>query len=235
MLSQVQKPVIEQWQPGVHCCDPDWEAAYQRFESPDEEIRKFERRLVTLGARQWPRDSAIAELFCGRGNGLKALAGLGFEQLSGVDLSETLLRAYDGPARLYVGDCRNLRFADRSLDIVVIQGGLHHLPELPSDLEKTLLEINRVLRPEGRFVMVEPWHTPFLGVVHAFCNIPLARRAWDRLDALATMIDHERATYERWLSQGQSILNMVETHFDTDLKTIAWGKVSFVGRPRRCV
>jgi ubiquinone/menaquinone biosynthesis C-methylase UbiE len=57
----------------------------------------------------------------------------------------------------------------------VVQGGLHHLPELPRDLDKTLLEIKRVLRPQGRFVIVEPWHTPFLRIVHAFCNFSLAR------------------------------------------------------------
>jgi ubiquinone/menaquinone biosynthesis C-methylase UbiE len=233
MNSQNQQPAIEWWHPGELCCDPEWEAAYQRFESPEEEIQKFERRLISLGARYWPRESEIAELFCGRGNGLKALASLGFKRLSGVDLSESLLRAYDGPARLYVGDCRELRFPDSSLDIVVVQGGLHHLPDLPRDLEKTLLEIKRVLRPMGRFVMVEPWHTPFLRVVHACCNLSMARQAWGKLDALATMIDRERGTYERWLSRGESILNLVETHFDTELKTIAWGKISFVGQPRR--
>jgi len=47
-----------------------WEAAYLRFESPEEEIRKFVRRLTRLGAPQWPRDAEIVELFCGRGNGV---------------------------------------------------------------------------------------------------------------------------------------------------------------------
>src|SRR3982074_2773992 len=55
--------------------DP-WEAAYLRFESPEEEIRKFIKRLTRLGAPQWPRDAEIVELFCGRGNGLIALQRL---------------------------------------------------------------------------------------------------------------------------------------------------------------
>ena len=41
-----------------------WEAAYLRFETPEEEIAKFTRRLLQLGARQWPRDAAVVELFC---------------------------------------------------------------------------------------------------------------------------------------------------------------------------
>ena len=40
-----------------------WEAAYLRFETPEEEIAKFTRRLLQLGARQWPRDAAVVELF----------------------------------------------------------------------------------------------------------------------------------------------------------------------------
>jgi len=42
-----------------------WEEAYLRFETPDQEIRKFQKRLVGLGARNWPRDARIAELFVG--------------------------------------------------------------------------------------------------------------------------------------------------------------------------
>ena len=50
-----------------------WEEAYLRFETPDQEIRKFHKRLVALGAGDWPRDSRIVELLCGRGSGLRAL------------------------------------------------------------------------------------------------------------------------------------------------------------------
>jgi len=45
-------PIIEQWHRAVSCCDPAWEEAYQRFESPDEEIARF-RRLPRLGWGVW--------------------------------------------------------------------------------------------------------------------------------------------------------------------------------------
>ena len=96
--------------------DP-WEEAYLRFETPEEEIRKFIGRLNRLGARQWPRDAAIAELFCGRGNGLVALQRLGFTRLEGVDLSPRLIAQYQGSANCIVADCRKLPFADRSKDV----------------------------------------------------------------------------------------------------------------------
>ena len=49
--------------------DDAWERAYLRFQSPAQEVRKFVRRLRQLGTRRWPRDAAVLELFCGRGNG----------------------------------------------------------------------------------------------------------------------------------------------------------------------
>src|ERR1700682_5822683 len=80
--------------------DP-WEAAYLRFETPEEEIRKFTERLRRLGASEWARDANVVELFCGRGNGLHALARLGFRNIEGVDLSPRLLAEYTGEARCF--------------------------------------------------------------------------------------------------------------------------------------
>src|SRR5438477_12963424 len=88
--------------PGKLIPDP-WEAAYLRFETPEQEIQKFLRRLQKLGASQWPRDAQIVELFCGRGNGLQALHRLGFNHLEGVDLSPRLLAQYEGSASCTVG------------------------------------------------------------------------------------------------------------------------------------
>jgi ubiquinone/menaquinone biosynthesis C-methylase UbiE len=207
-----------------------WEEAYRRFETPEQEVRKFRRRLLRLGAFDWPRDAAVVELFCGRGNGLHALESLSFRSLEGVDLSPTLLKEYQGPARTYVGDCRSLPFADRSKDVLVVQGGLHHLLQLPHDLLKTLSEAKRVLRPRGRFVAVEPWSTPFLTLVHALCGLTLVRRLSRKLDALATMIELERPTYENWLSNPAMVSSSLRDMFEAERFGVAWGKLSFVGR-----
>jgi ubiquinone/menaquinone biosynthesis C-methylase UbiE len=211
--------------------DP-WEAAYLRFETPEQEIRKFMRRLQKLGAAQWSRESEIVELFCGRGNGLQALQRLGFSRIEGVDLSPRLLAQYQGSAHCLVADCRHLPFADRSKDILIVQGGLHHLPNLPGDLEQTFSEMQRVLRQNGRVVFVEPWLTPFLRFVHWISKNSIARGASAKLDALAVMIHHERQTYERWLSQPQLITQIAHSHFAPRHESFARGKWNFVGTPR---
>ena len=211
--------------------DP-WEAAYLRFETPEDEIRKFTGRLNRLGARQWPREAEIVELFCGRGNGLIALQRLGFTRLEGVDLSPRLMAQFKGSAKCTVADCRKLPFADRSKDVLIVQGGLHHLPALPEDLDQTFSEMQRVLRKDGRVMFVEPWRTPFLTFVHFVSEISIVRRLSNKMDALATMAEHETRTYAQWLAHPELIKKIARAHFVPVHESFAWGKWNFVGAPR---
>jgi ubiquinone/menaquinone biosynthesis C-methylase UbiE len=224
-------PTVPMDDPQV-CCDDQWEEAYLRFESPEQEVRKFRKRLVELGAATWDRDARVVELFCGRGNGLHALEQIGFRNVEGVDLSERLLAQYTGKARCVVGDCRRLRFEDGSKDVVIVQGGLHHLPTLPDDLEQTLGEIHRVLRVGGIVVLVEPWTTPFLNFVHAVCQVRMARALSSKIDALATMIEHEITTYKAWLSQPRMIMGLLDRSFEPVTRKMTRGKLCYVGRRR---
>jgi len=210
--------------------DP-WEEAYLRFETPEQEIQKFLGRLRKLGAADWPRDSRILEIFSGRGNALRALERLGFAKLQCADLSPRLLAEYRGAANRVACDCRRLPFADHCQDIVIVQGGLHHLPELPGDLEETLAEVQRVLAKAGRIVIVEPWRTGFLNLAHFISENALMRRAWGKLDALAVMTHYERTTYEQWLSQPKAIQEVARAHFKPIREFVAWGKWNFVGAP----
>lgn len=218
--------------PAQQAIDP-WEAAYLRFETPEEEIQKFTERFIRLGASRWPRDWHLVELFCGRGNGLHALARLGFQNLEGVDLSPRLLAGYKGEARCYAGDCRELPFEPQSKDAAIVQGGLHHLPVLPNDLERVFAELRRVVRLGGRVLFVEPWLTPFLRAVHGATELPFARRLSGRLDALAIMIEYERQTYENWLGRPREISALARRYFEPEHESFAWGKWNFVGKLRR--
>ena len=211
--------------------DP-WEAAYLRFETPEQEIRKFIRRLNRRGAAQWPRDAEIVELFCARGNGLIALQRLGFTHLEGVDFSPRLIAQYKGSANCIVADCRTLPFGDSSKDMLIVQGGLHHLPNLPADLDQTFTEMQRVLRKDGFVVFVEPWRTPFLEFVRVVSELPVIRWLSGKMDAFATMVEHELPTYKQWLGQPELITRVAHSHFVPVHESFAWGKWNFVGMPR---
>src|SRR5262245_21852046 len=209
-----------------------WEAAYSRFETPEQEIQKIIRRLIAMGALSWEKDFEIVDLFCGRGNGLVALAKLGFSRIEGVDLSPALLSQYTGPARCHAADCRALPFDDSSKDLIIVQGGLHHLETLPVDLDRCLSEIHRVLKANGEVLIVDPWLTPFLSFVHWVCGRKIARRLFSKIDCLATMIEHEHKTYHQWLRQPGCVLNTFDRYFVRKHSACRWGKLMFAGRKR---
>jgi ubiquinone/menaquinone biosynthesis C-methylase UbiE len=209
-----------------------WESAYLRFETSAQKIQKFTRRLRILGASQWPHDSQIVDLFCGCGNGLHALQQLGFTQVEGVDLSPRLIAEYHGPAKCILADCRELPFFDQSRDILIVQGGLHHLLALPDDLAATFAEMRRVLRPTGFVLFVEPWLTPFLRFVHSVSTNPMVRRVSPKLDDLATMIEYEQRTYDHWLAQPALIQHLAHLYFSPIRESFSWGKWHFVGALR---
>lgn len=212
-------------QPGIQL----WEAAYLQFETPEQEVNKFLRRLRYIGAESWPRDWLILDLFCGRGSGAEALRRMGFSRVHGVDLSERLVRAGQNNSSSIVADCGRLPIASAVADVAIIQGGLHHLPELHRNLELTLEEVRRALRLGGIFVMVEPWRTPFLDAVHMISRSRIARALSAKVDALATMIAHERDTYERWLSSPEAIMRIVTRSFRVVRQEARWGKLYLVG------
>lgn len=230
MTGPISQSDIIEWCEPLPCCDERWEDAYRRFETPEEERRKFLKRLRSFGAKEWDRSLDVLEIFCGTGNALHAWSELGFSNLEGIDLSRRLLEAYRGQARLYVGDCRDIKLSNESKDVVAVQGGMHHLPDVRRDLPLVLAEVARVLRPGGRFLVVEPWWTPFLRVVHSGQNCRPLRALWPRYDALATMTEQESTTYFRWLGESDFILSEFSRHFNVETQTFAWGKWRVLGR-----
>jgi ubiquinone/menaquinone biosynthesis C-methylase UbiE len=206
-----------------------WESAYQQFETPEQERRKFVKRLKSVGADLWPLDSRVLEVCSGRGSGLYAWRSLGFRRVVGVDYSESLVRAQRSPMTV-VGDARRIPLVSQSIDIAVVQGGLHHLLTI-EDVNQALEEMCRVTGATGVIVIIEPWVTPFLRFVHGVCNASLARRVSRKIDALATMIEEERDTYDRWLNAPDEHWAVIRRHVVPRLVRRRWGKLVVVGSP----
>lgn len=205
-----------------------WYRAYRRFETPEQEVRKFHRRLLRAGSREWDRDLGIVDLFCGRGGALRALRRQGFARIVGIDTATEILGEVEAPTA--AADCRWLPIAEGGRDVAIVQGGLHHLDVSSNDLDLVLDEIARILAPGGRVVIVEPRRDLFLRFVHVLCGLPALRWMSRRVDALATMIEEEGERYTAWLDQTDSILTLLEDRFDPERVELRWGKLLFVGR-----
>lgn len=100
------------------------------------------------------------DMGCGTGVVSLALAQRGFDVL-GVDHSEDMLTVAEhklarsdlpGTCRFVVGDVRSIAAGDGEFACVTCQGLLHHLDQL----EPSLRELVRVLRPGGFFYISEP-------------------------------------------------------------------------------
>ncbi len=81
-------------------------------------------------------------------------------QVTGLDLSEGMLefgrkkvteKKLDDRIKMIQGDSENLPFEDNTFDAITVSFGVRNF----ENLEKGLLEINRVLKPNGTFIILE--------------------------------------------------------------------------------
>jgi len=117
--------------------------------------------------------SSVADLACGSGHNSLALRKyFPSVQMTGYDISESACREYQkytGSAAHQVDLTRPLN-AVETHDAAIVIGGLHHCVV---DLDTTLRNIARMVRPGGRLLMMEPNDDFFLSAV---------RRIWYRRD-----------------------------------------------------
>lgn len=86
-----------------------------------------------------------------------------------LDVARDKVAAYEGPTTLDVqlADAQDLPFADGSFDCVTVAFGVRNLPAR----ERNFAEVLRVLRPGGRYVILEfsrPPFAPWRGVYHVY-------------------------------------------------------------------
>jgi ubiquinone/menaquinone biosynthesis C-methylase UbiE len=133
----------------------------------DREMRFFER-LLFPGGREWVCAQAsgkVLEIAIGTGRNLPHYRD--DVRLTGIELSPAMLELARARARelgrevdLRVGDAQALEFPDQSFDTVVCTLSLCTIP----DDRAAVAEVRRVLRPGGRFLLLEHVRSPLLPV-----------------------------------------------------------------------
>lgn len=121
----------------------------------------------------------VLDLACGPAHQLAQIASLNPDvQFIGVDASpamlecaqHTLARAHVENVTLVPGDMtRMVGQAAGSMDCVICTMSLHHLPDQGA-LRATLLEIRRVLKPQGRLYLVDFGRLKLRSTQHFFAN-----------------------------------------------------------------
>ncbi len=116
-----------------------------------------------------PVGREVLDYGCGRGYIAVRIAQAGASHVTGIDVSRAEVehaesRAADAGVSdrvsFLVGDAHATPFADESFDLIVGAAILHHL-----DLERSLIEVRRLLRPGGEAVFIEPLlHNPLLRI-----------------------------------------------------------------------
>jgi ubiquinone/menaquinone biosynthesis C-methylase UbiE len=103
----------------------------------------------------------ILDVGCGRGEILRHCAKLGANAFGidyaavAVNMSQNVIQALDGitPGKTAVGqaDAKKLPFSTGSFDRVLMFDVVEHLH--PWELHQAMLEVHRVLKPDGRFII----------------------------------------------------------------------------------
>ena len=144
-----------------------WDKLAPRY---DRDIKFFEKVLFS-GGREWACSQAsgvVLEIGAGTGRNLEYYpAGI---QLIGIDMSPRMIaiareraHAAGREADLRVGDAQALDIPDESVDTVISTLSLCSIP----DDRKAVSEVKRVLRPGGRFILMEHVASP-LRLVRVF-------------------------------------------------------------------
>lgn len=158
----------------------DAEPGTRRFYELVEEHRYNKEWHIPAAADfESARGLRVLEIGCGLGTDGAQFARAGADY-TGVDLTDAAVELarrrfelFDLAGQFRTADAENLDFPSESFDLVYSHGVLHHTP----DTEQAVREVHRVLRPEGRAVVMLYHRDSYNYRV----NIGMLRRAGARL------------------------------------------------------
>lgn len=178
----------------------EWEVAYRKTRR-DRTTREQRIRLFELDP-----GCSILDYGCGDGLDLSLFQELGYEKVYGFDNSLGLL-ADARDFKVILADAYSLPLASHSLDVVFINGVLHHL----DDVERALSEIIRILVPGGSLCLIEPTSSPLRWLADLVTLSPLARFS-SFLTFRKRMLSEELPLQRRWLALEKRFPSLLERH-----------------------
>ncbi|MHB8761310.1 MAG: bifunctional demethylmenaquinone methyltransferase/2-methoxy-6-polyprenyl-1,4-benzoquinol methylase UbiE [Coriobacteriia bacterium] len=137
-------------------------------------------RRTTVRLARLNRNSRVLDLAAGTGDLTMAMATAGRPAaIVATDFVPEMLRVAEEKAAAYEGetaiefvqaDAQDLPFADESFDVVTVSFGVRNLPDRAANFR----EVYRVLKPGGRYVVLEmsrPPFAPFRALYHFYLHV----------------------------------------------------------------
>lgn len=187
------KPTTEKVQNIFQNLAPDYDR-FNRLSSLG--IDRLWRRSTVKLARL-NRNSKVLDLAAGTGDLTMALAVQGSPaSVLATDFVPEMLEVAKEKAAAYKGDtvidfaaadAQDLPFDDESFDVVTVAFGVRNLPDRAANFR----EVHRVLKPGGRYVVLEmsrPPFAPFRGLYHFYLHTVIP--------ALGGMLTGDRGSFE---------------------------------------
>jgi len=107
------------------------------------------------------KNKVVLDYGCGSGSITQKIAALKPSKLFGIDISEVSINKAMENAKILnlqinysVDNCEETKFKNETFDLIFGSGILHHL-----NLNKSVSEINRILKSDGEMVFLEPLGT----------------------------------------------------------------------------
>ena len=131
---------------------------YEPYNSKENPIVKWVKGEIIKGDIKMIRNligerAEVLEIGCASGEYLAALRDRGGFRVKGVELSPYAgAKAKEKGLDMFVGRLEEAGFRPESFDLVIARHVLEHL----SDPSNTLFEINRILKPNGKFLAILP-------------------------------------------------------------------------------
>jgi len=176
----------------------------------------YQGQARMIEARLPAATTDVLELACGNGYNLRLLASrLPHVRFLGVDLvrkqigraNRALARATN--ARAAVGDFQDLDVADGAFDCIFVIESLCHA----TDLARAFGEARRVLRPGGRFVVIDAWRTD------GFDSLPAnVRQAAAAVEGAMAVADAKQLSAWKRIASGSGLRVTEEVNLTDQIK-----------------
>jgi len=187
---------------------------------------KWRKRVVAILKNKKPE--ILLDIATGTGDLAINLVKTGARKIIGLDISPGMLKVgkkkvldkhMEKTIEMIEGDSENLPFEDNMFDAVTVAFGVRNF----ETLEKGLLEIHRVLKPKGTFVVLEtsvPTKTPYKQGYHFYTKNILPR--------IGKLFSKDDSAYA-YLSESASVFPHGE-NFNNILRKI--GFIDVVNKPQ---